>query len=41
MQTAQFLTSKWSQQGDNLRVDLPASLTGHYAYSFCIAGPLS
>jgi alpha-L-fucosidase len=31
----------WSQQGDNLRVDLPATLTGHYAYSFRIAGPVS
>jgi alpha-L-fucosidase len=31
----------WSQQGDNLRVDLPAALTGHYAYSFRIAGPVS
>ena len=31
----------WSQQGDNLRVDLPTGLTGHYAYSFRIAGPVS
>jgi alpha-L-fucosidase len=31
----------WSQQGDSLRVDLPAALTGHYAYSFRIDGPVS
>jgi alpha-L-fucosidase len=31
----------WSQQGDNLRLDLPVALTGRYAYSFRIAGPLS
>jgi alpha-L-fucosidase len=31
----------WSQQGDNLHVDLPAALTGHYAYSLRIAGPVS
>src|SRR5260370_311588 len=30
-----------SQQVDNLRVDLPAALTGHYAYAFRIAGPVS
>ncbi|HEY4818081.1 MAG TPA: alpha-L-fucosidase [Candidatus Acidoferrum sp.] len=31
----------WSQQGDNLRVVLPAALTGHYAYSLRIDGPVS
>jgi alpha-L-fucosidase len=31
----------WSQQGDNLRVDLPGALTGHYAYSFRMVGPVS
>jgi len=31
----------WSQQGDNLRIDLAAALTGHYAYSFRIDGPVS
>jgi alpha-L-fucosidase len=31
----------WSQQGANLRVDLPASLAGHYAYSFRLDGPAS
>ncbi len=30
----------WSQQSDNLSVDLPAALTGRYAYSFRIAGPV-
>jgi alpha-L-fucosidase len=31
----------WSRQGDNLQVDLPAALPGHYAYSVRIAGPVS
>jgi alpha-L-fucosidase len=31
----------WSQQGDSLRVDLPVALTGRYAYSFRIVGPVS
>jgi alpha-L-fucosidase len=31
----------WSQEGDSLRVDLPAALPGHYAYSLRIAGPVS
>ena len=31
----------WSQQGDNLRIDLPGALTGYYAYSFRMAGPVS
>jgi hypothetical protein len=35
-----FLTSKWSQLGDNLRVNPASSLTGHYAYSSRISGPV-
>jgi len=31
----------WSQQGDNLRLDLPTALAGHYAYSFRFDGPVS
>jgi alpha-L-fucosidase len=31
----------WSQQGADLRIDLPASLAGHYAYSFKLDGPAS
>jgi alpha-L-fucosidase len=32
---------RWSQQGTNLMLDLPASLTGHYAFSFRFDGPAS
>ncbi|MGZ4732707.1 MAG: alpha-L-fucosidase [Terriglobales bacterium] len=31
----------WSQQGDDIRVDLPSSLPGHYAYVLKLAGPVS
>jgi alpha-L-fucosidase len=31
----------WSQQGDDVRVDLPSALPGHYAYVLKLAGPLS
>ncbi len=31
----------WSQQGENLRLDLPTAMSGHYAYSFRIDGPVS
>jgi len=30
----------WSQQGDDVRVDLPAALPGHYAYVLKIAAPV-
>jgi alpha-L-fucosidase len=31
----------WSQQGADVRVDLPSALPGHYAYVFKFAGPVS
>jgi alpha-L-fucosidase len=30
----------WSQQGDDVRVDLPSALPGHYAYVLKLEGPL-
>jgi alpha-L-fucosidase len=30
---------KWSQQGSDIKVNLPASLPGEYAYVLKIAGP--
>ncbi len=32
---------KWSQQGDDIKVELPDKLPGHYAYVLRIAGPVS
>lgn len=32
---------KWSQQGDDIKVELPAKLPGQYAYVLRIAGPVS
>ena len=31
----------WSQQGDDVRVDLPSALPGHYAYVLKLVGPVS
>jgi alpha-L-fucosidase len=31
----------WSQQGDDIRVNLPSTLLGHYAYVLKIMGPIS
>ena len=31
----------WSQQGDDIKVSLPAALPGEYAYVLKIAGPVS
>jgi alpha-L-fucosidase len=34
-------TLVWSQEGENIRVTLPAKLPGKYAYVLRIAGPIS
>jgi len=31
----------WSQQGDDVRVDLPSTVPGHYAYVLKLEGPVS